>query len=547
MTDIRTEPAPTFDAVLADFAGVGGFRPVHAVWQFVCVLTIRSDLRIGGSDDDEPVDLVLHRDPDTGRVELRGSTVAGVLRHELDHRLQGYPAQHPNARLGEPNRTEHQDVRALFGGAEEEDTSSPLTVFDATVEEPSANTEKTAGRIPAVPGRRPQTQLRSGVTLDPGRAVARTGALFTSEALLAGARFVVSFELVIDHAGRELGLLRQLVSAADGLRVGGVRFGRRTATGNGVVHADRWVARRLDPSTDQGWQHWRVPTYPERRATDREDTATSSHDLLADAVRAAWSGDPLDLTPHPDQRDTAIFQATLTLRRPVTAGATIDGTLLIRDRPTDLSGEHPPDHAHRFNAEGAVVQGSSLFDAMRAAGRRVLSALAGPCSCTPEASCPACRARNRVLTGLWGSEPEPGVASPRAGRVAITEPVLVGATRARITRIRLERLDGHVTEGHLVCDEVAVGGAGGVTLTVAAPTAADRALLTHVLLDLHEGLATVGGAIGAGHGQLRLADDTLTIDGRGWTVQQLRASVSPLRAWSTELACALVPTKEDTR
>lgn len=540
MIDTRIEPAPTFDAVLADFAGVGGLRPVHAVWQFACVLVTRSDMRIGGSDDDEPVDLVLHRDPDTGRVELRGSTVAGVLRHELDHRLQGYPAQHPKARLGEPNRVEHKDVRTLFGGADEADTSSPLTVFDATVEELEADPNRLSQDFVS------QTQLRSGVTLDPGRAVARTGALFTSEALLAGASLVLSFELVVDRPDQESTLLRLLVSAAHGLRADGVRFGRRTATGNGVVHADRWVARRLDPSTGQGWQDWRVPTYPERRATDREDTAASSHDSLADAVRAAWPGDPPDLTPHHDQRAKTIFQATLTLQRTVAPGTTIDGTLLIRDRPTDLSGEHPPDHAHRFDLNGAVVQGSSLFDALRAQARRVLSALAGPCSCTPERSpCPACTARCRVLTGLWGSEP--GVPSPRAGRVTITEPVLAGATRARITRIRLERLDGHVTEGHLVCDEVAVSGAGAVTLTVAAPTDADRALLTHVLLDLHDGLATVGGAIGAGHGLLRLADDSLTIDGHSWTVQQLRAPESSLRAWSAALARAVLPTKEDAR
>ncbi|MGQ0776304.1 MAG: RAMP superfamily CRISPR-associated protein [Pseudonocardiales bacterium] len=546
MTDTRTQPAPAIDAVLADLAGVGGYRPVHAVWQLACVLITRSDLRIGGSDDDEPVDLVLHRDPDTGLVELRGSTVAGVLRHELDHRLQGYPGQLPDTRLGGPNRAERKDVRTLFGGADEEDTSSPLTVFDAAVEELSASPDETASRTPAGPDGMPPTQLRSGVTLDPGRAVARTGALFTSEALLAGAQFVVSFELVVDSPGQEPDMLRLLMSAAHGLRADGVRFGRRTATGNGVVHADRWVARRLDPSTDQGWQDWRVPTYPERRATDRRDTAASSHNFLADAVRAAWTGHPLDLIPHHDQRDKATFAATLTLRRPVAPGTTIDGTLLIRDQPTDLSGEHPPDHAHRFNAEGAVVQGSSLFDVLRAQARRVLSALAKRCSCSPETSlCPACRARNRVLIGLWGSEP--GVASPRAGRVAITEPVLAGATRARITRIRLERLDGHVTEGHLVCDEVAVGGTGTVTLNVAAPTDADRALLTHVLLDLRDGLATVGGAIGAGHGQLRLADDTLTIDGRVWTVQQLRAPESPLRAWSTELARALAPTKEDNQ
>jgi hypothetical protein len=57
----------------------------------------------------------------------------------------------------------------------------------------------------------------------------------------------------------------------------------------------------------------------------------------------------------------------------------------------------------------------------------------------------------------------------------------------------------------------------------------------------------VGGAIGAGHGQLRLADDTLIIDGRAWTVPQLRAPESPLRTWSVELAHVVTPTKEDAR
>jgi len=140
MTPTRVEPASTVEAVLADLAGVGGYRPVHAVWQLACVLTTMSDLRIGGSDDDEPVDLVLHRDPDTGRVELRGSTVAGVLRHELDERLQGYPSQAPGSRAVGPDRPEHAAVRALFGGAGDDDLASPLTVFDATVEGPIAIT-----------------------------------------------------------------------------------------------------------------------------------------------------------------------------------------------------------------------------------------------------------------------------------------------------------------------------------------------------------------------------------------------------------------------
>lgn len=537
MTPTRVEPASTVEAVLADLAGVGGYRPVHAVWQLACVLTTMSDLRIGGSDDDEPVDLVLHRDPDTGRVELRGSTVAGVLRHELDERLQGYPSQAPGSRAVGPDRPEHAAVRALFGGAGDDDLASPLTVFDATVEGPIAITGGDGES-----GGEPETRLRSGIALDPCTAVVRTGALFTSEALLAGARFVVSFELVVDNPDREPELLRLLVSAAHGLRMGGARFGRRTATGNGVVHADGWVVRRLDPGTDGGWQEWRVPTYPQRRTSDRKDCAASPHATLAGALRAARP-DAVDLSPHLDRRARVTFQATLTLRRPVAAGAAVDGTLLIRDQPTDLSGEHPPDHAHRFERGGAVVQGSSLFDVLRAQARRVLSALVGPCSCASATSpCPACAARNRVLTGLWGSEP--GAASPRPGRVEITEPVLAGATRARITRIRVERLDGHVTDGHLVCDEVAVGGAGEVTLTVAAPTDADLALLTHVLLDLHDGLATVGGAIGAGHGLLRLADDTLTIDGRPWTTQELRAADAPLRRWSAALARALTSTEE---
>jgi CRISPR/Cas system CSM-associated protein Csm3 (group 7 of RAMP superfamily) len=183
---------------------------------------------------------VLHRDPDTGRVELRGSTVAGVLRHELDERLQGYPSQAPGSRAVGPDRPEHAAVRALFGGAGDDDLASPLTVFDATVEGPIAITGGDGES-----GGEPETRLRSGIALDPCTAVARTGALFTSEALLAGARFVVSFELVVDNPDREPELLRLLVSAAHGLRMGGARFGRRTATGNGVVHADGWVVRRL--------------------------------------------------------------------------------------------------------------------------------------------------------------------------------------------------------------------------------------------------------------------------------------------------------------
>lgn len=491
------------DPLLEQFAGVGGRRPVHTVWQIACTLTTCSDLRTSGGDDDEGVDITLHRDIATGVVELRGSTVAGVLRHELDNRLRGC------------GNAEHPQVRLLFGGADEDDHTSSLTVFDACVED--------GGPAPCA---------RFGVALDQRTAVARTGALFESEALPAGARFVVSFELIVDTADREPELLELLLSAVDGLGPAGVRFGHRTATGNGVVQADGWTATRLDMRTDIGWQRWRVPDYRARRDTDRAASTASTRRTLAVALRAAWPDAPRE--PLPDTRARFTVTATLTPAHP-------DGTLLIRDIPTDLAGEHPPDHAHRFDRGGAVIQGSSLFDVLRAQTRRIVSAVEPPPGRTASA-----RRRRQVFTDLWGSEP-PGPGQRPAGdaamltpaRLRITEPVLAGATPARITRIRIERLDGHVTEGHLVCDEVAVGGAG--ELTVTAPDAAPehRALIIHALLDLHDGLATVGGAIGAGHGLLRLSGDALTIDGRPWLVSELRQPGSPLAGWSAALSAAV--------
>lgn len=502
---------------LADLAGAGGIRPVHAVWQLACALTTRSDLCVSIGNADHPVDQVLHRDLDTGRVELRGTTIAGVLRHALDHRLQGHTR--------DPRRAEHPRVRLLFGGPEETDAATALTVFDA-----------------AVDGSDSGVALRSGVALDPARGVAVPGALYTSEVLRAGARFTVSFELIVDRADRERELLALLVSVAAELTATGVRFGRRTATGNGVVHAERWTARRIDPSTPDGWCRWRLPTHQDRRAADRTRCADSPHATLVDAITSAWSDAPADLAPEPDLRTAAVFTAVLTPNQAPEAA----GTLLIRDRPTSRSDEHTPDNAHRFERGGAVIQGSSLHDALRAHARRVLSALApcadlGPHDPDP---CPACRARKTVLTGLWGGER--GESSPRPGRLRITEPVLTGATRARITRIRIERLDGHVTNTALVSDEVAVGGAGQVTLTLIDPTDADLALLTHVLLDLHDGLATVGGAIGAGHGLLRLAEATLTLDGQPWTIDRLRTDPA-LRTWSAALTRALATAGQEQR
>lgn len=489
------------DPLVDQFAGVGGRRPVHAVWQLACTLTTCSDLRTSGGDD-EGVDITLYRDSATGLVELRGSTVAGVLRHELDNRLRGR------------HNGEHPRVRVLFGGADDDDHTSPLTVFDACVEE--------GGPAPCV---------RFGVALDQRTAVARTGALFESEALPAGARFVVSFELIADTADSEPELLELLLSAAEGLAPTGVRFGHRTATGNGVVQANGWTATRLDLRTDIGWQRWRVPDYRTRRDTDRAASTASTHRTLAAALRAAWPDAPMN--PLPDTRVWFTVTATLTPAQP-------DGTLLIRDIPTDLGGEHPPDNAHRFDRSGAVIQGSSLFDVLRAQTRRIMSVVEPPRGRTASE-----RRREQVFTDLWGSEPsDPGQAAEATAmltpaRLRITEPVLAGATPARITRIRIERLDGHVTEGHLVCDEVAVGGSGELTVTALDASPEHRALIIHALLDLHDGLATVGGAIGAGHGLLSLSGNTITIDGRPWLLSELRQPGSPLAGWSTALSAAV--------
>ena len=507
---------PDAQVRLAAFAGTTTTAlesaTVDVVWQLAFRIVTASDLHVGADDEDGPAALTLHRNPSTGLVELRGTTIAGLLRHYLDDWLKGY-ADHPN-------RAEDARVRQLLGGGDDADTASALITWDAPLHGPHT------------------PQLRSSVSIDPATAVARPGRLFETEVLPKGACFIISAELRIRHPRAEDGLLRSLVTAAAGLQRGGIRAGRRTASGNGELAADRWTARRLDVTTGAGWWAWRARSWPERRAADRAAVEAGGHDNLLDALTNGLTaaGLTLAVSPWPDCRRRFVVSATL---RPVIPG-TIDspGTLLIRDNPADPFAERAPDHAHRFDAVGAVVQGSALYGAARAGTRRILSAL------VPDDA----ERRRRILVALWGDEPADSDRSGparkrtlRPSRVRITEPVLAGAVPVRVTRNRIDALDGHVVKRHLVTDEVSVGGAGQVELVVRNPTPADRALIVFLLRDLHDGLINVGGASGIGHGQFHVEDGHASDhpDGERWTLDTLwHCPTSPLAGWAQELHTA---------
>jgi hypothetical protein len=539
-----TQPAALDLSALTALAGAGGRTQVTTRWDVAAILHIDDETHLGGAGDPDPdaaVDQTLERDPVTGTPRLRVSTLAGLLRHHLLNRLDGYPATDADTSSDAASTL----VESLFGSTEH---ASPLSGSDIPLDPP-----RHSG---------PATLLRTHNRVNPATHTAAGGALWSTEVVPHGTTGLVTLELAAT-ASDEPDLLALLAAACDGLTLADkdpIAVGSRTRTGHGACHATGWVATRHDLTTPDGWGSAYLPDWDDLHAVLSARTAASAHTTLTDAVRAVLVNDP-DAAQQftaareriPDRRH--LDKITLTLKVGVPHPEPKDGVLagLIRTGDVPPPAHADTDLAHRTTprtrgAGGAdastavewvpVLGADSLHAVLRTAAHRIADHLAhGPDG--PD--------RAADLIGRWFGD-LPTTSAPRPGRVHVSEADLNGGALIRRQRLAIDPVFSDAIT-HLLFDElVQAGGTATPTLTVDAPDPAIRALLYYVIRDLAQWCPDPMG--GGGHGHVTITAATLTIiDGRADTstaaetpldlLSPNATAADTLQGWATHLTSSL--------
>lgn len=463
-------------------------------------LTLLSDTALGdgsrraetpADEQDDPEKgnanrLALYRDAD-GSPSLRGTTMAGVVRHYLRRRLGIAPG------MPDPD-----SINALLGFTKADGTSARSRVrFDTH-----------PAKLPAEAG----SAFRAHNRVDPQTGTVADKALYFREVLPAGTTFdcVWTVDLPTDLAqAREL--LATLAAAAEGFSRSagdGMRLGARSGKGQGVVSASDWTVRAYDTRTPEGFLAY-FGNAAKPSASDQPTGVSLLSALTATSPKLAGSIEPiasavdavtLSLTfkvaerlggqtrpgtvrhgtgkavkvPRPAGKDDTEKSSDLALllRRPVVAGAA------ARSVPIDPgSAWHAAFKRHAFRIAVARATGS-LDDARRSAAALVES-----------------------IFGALNAEAGRGGA-PRPSRVRVTERELKDGVVKPITRNRLDPLTQGTIAGALFTEEVVYGGKTEVTVTVARPARDDLGLLWLILRDYRDGLGEPMGAdVSIGHGR----------------------------------------------
>lgn len=431
----------------------GGVRPIVARWTITADLVLQTATHLGGGTSDV-ADMVLIRDSRTGGPLLPGTSIAGALRSHLADVLGGYRSP------------EDARVPSLFGGARGDDVGaqSPLIVFDS---------------LGSLHDHR-APEIRDGVQIDAARGTAEEHKKFDLEVLPAGTSFSLRFDLVVSHAEEEPELLALLITALSGLSSGDIALGARRSRGLGAACGAKWKATRHDLSSRDGWLGWLL-TDADAPSPERGSEATDVREACVHAV----GGRAL-----PEVRDR---------RRSVLVDLDVKATggLLVRSAPP---GPDAPDAAHIRSAGRSVLPGTSIAGVLRKQAlriARVVRAQKGDAEQWVE----------RLLGPLGDRE-------LRASKLRITEGVVEGGTRARPSRVRIDRFTQGVVPGALFDEEPDQGGRVRLRLELREPAPGELGLVLLVLKDLLTGEIAIGGTSAVGRGTFNGTGTVHLEDGR---------------------------------
>jgi CRISPR/Cas system CSM-associated protein Csm3 (group 7 of RAMP superfamily) len=242
------------------------------------------------------------------------------------------------------------------------------------------------------------------------------------------------------------------------------------------VRTERWRSVRYDLSSREGWISWILSD-----AESPTDRNQKDHAHPAAACRAAWSG--LVLRGHEDRRRRIVAEIHLSLKRP----------LLVRSAPMSADA---PDAAHVQSAGRSVLPGTSLAGVFRNHALRIAQIV------RQTQGDAAFWVEHLFGPRMEGTE---NVASTRlkASRLRISESAIDQGTRARQTRVRIDRFTQGVVPGALFDEEVEHAGTLHVRVELRNPQPGELGLLVLLLKDLLGGNFAVGGTSAVGRGVMQ--------------------------------------------
>jgi CRISPR/Cas system CSM-associated protein Csm3 (group 7 of RAMP superfamily) len=426
-------------------------------------LELVTPAHFGTGDADSLTDMALLRDESEGRALLPGASIAGALRSYWRERTKGYERETQHSALFGARRAETNEDQAY---------QSALIVEDAL-------------------GEPPQIEVREGVAIDATTRTAEDKKLFDMEALRAGTRFGLRFEVLLPrNKDTAQQLCRDLVLALEGLESGEINLGARKRRGLGKCQVREWRVQRYDLATREGLLAWLA----EGRAwTDRPVVAQKTGTAIGPLLGVSTSDEV-------DRRDRFEIEATFALT----------SSLLIRSGSSEA--DQGPDAIHlRGTAIRAgkpplkdvpIVSGTSLAGVLRARARRIAQTLA------PES--PQAETLVHDLFGVGPADNGPG--KSQASRVIVQEAVIDGARTLVQNRIRVDRFTGGAMDSFLFNEAPVFGDNKSLVtfqLSLRNPTDYEIGLLLLLLKDLWTGDLPVGGESGIGRGRLAGKSATL--------------------------------------
>ncbi|WP_017589753.1 RAMP superfamily CRISPR-associated protein [Nocardiopsis ganjiahuensis] len=539
------------------FADEYGPRPPGVVWEFAARLCLLTDAHVGAAratprhTAESDVDLYLDRDPRTGVPRLRGTTLAGLLRHELAARTADPVG--PAALLGS------DDAGELTGARTPAPLPSALDVDDAHAVLPDGAA----------------VTVRVGTRVDPATGAVSPGRMWQWEVLPAGTVFTAHLRLRVGAPSEEARLLTLLVLAARGLgdEGPGIRIGGRSGRGYGAVRAARWAARRHDLTDEHGWfayhaRDWRTrwrqgeealaagdilaesgpaesrsagrpspgPGPAAHRAAADHRSGTDLAGLVADRLREhgreATAAHLAARAEGADRRRRAELRMELHVAerpepapsgRPPVPEELRPGLLMIGDTPVDgRLAEVDRAHRRRPFVTGADAGGGGTADTATGAaevelrpvlGDTALFALfkrvGGRIARDAAEHLVGEEAAWREWHGHWwgadtdqspGAPPTPSV--PSRIRLRAT-PSVTGGAPLTTTRLTVDALFGDAVDGRLFTSDLHCGGSAEAVLDITEPDDAVRGLLALVVRELVTvPFDTLGAGSGSGNGRL---------------------------------------------
>lgn len=387
-----------------------------------------------GGDSWGPFDMALVRDAD-GNPFIPGSSIAGASRSYL------------TKRLGETNK-----VSSLFGGGGDNGYMSSIIVRDARLCDDHY---------------KKVTISRDGIVIDSRTGTAMDNKKFIMEAVDAGRKFELEFELILRDGDEDLeDYFYFLLKAFQG---GDIRLGARTRRGYGRGEVSAWDVRAL---------------------------SMNRHDHVM-----AWlKGDPWDIDfavvhlpiedPIYDNRSWFKVRIDLSLKT----------SLLIRG---NVEEPNAPDVIHVHSNGNPVIPGPSIAGAMRNRALRIVNTLN------------IAEGKMEILFGPMEGEGKELWSS----KLIIEEARLKGVKFMAQARVAIDRFTGGALHSALF-DEAAVwpekkGPHLSLELSIEEPEDDEIGLLLLLIKDLYLGDLPIGGGIGIGRGVFIGCGATLELYRRG--------------------------------